>query len=216
MSKINRILNIVINSLLIVLTIVAVFLMFYGENGVLTASRWKAFRYFTVQSNLLVGIVSGISLFYLIFFKDKYPLWLVICKLAAVTSVAVTFMTVMVYLGPLMGYDKVFLNANLFMHLIIPLLSIAHFILIEPKIEFKFIQTLYAIIPVSLYGIIYQINVAAHNDYGNIDGYDWYGFGTYGLGIGMLALIGTISMGFGLAVAIYFPYQKTKIKKFHE
>lgn len=216
MNEKLRIYNFVNNVLLVALVIAAVLAMFFGSSGVLSAKHWLSFKYFTVDSNVFVGISSLISLFYLRKRNCQIPKWLMLFKLASTVSVGITFFTVMGYLGPLMGYDQVFLNANLYMHLIIPLLSMISFVLLEPKLDLKFNANLFAIIPVTVYGVFYQINVAAHNDYGNIEGADWYAFGTYGLGIGLVVLLVTIAMGFGISVLIRFLYKKIKIKSLHE
>ena len=60
-----RVINFVSNVLQFALVVAAVFAMFFGKGGTLSASKWLAFRYFTVDSNFLVGIASFISLFYL-------------------------------------------------------------------------------------------------------------------------------------------------------
>ena len=212
MSERLRKINFVSNTLIMALVIASVFAMFFGKGGTLSATRWQSFKYFTVDSNVLVGISSAISMYYL-WKKDRdYSLWLMLFKLASTVSVAITFVTVMGYLGPLMGYDKVFLDANLYMHLIVPLLAMFSFVLFEPKINLKFWGNLIAIVPVTIYGVFYQINVAVNNDYGNIEGADWYGFGSYGPLIGLLMLLITILMGFGLSVLLTYLYKKIIIK----
>ena len=218
MNKKLRIINICVNSLIVVLAIVAVFLMFFGNDGILSSSRWKAFRYFTVQSNLFMAITSAISLYYLIFKLEKYLTWLTITKLVATSGVAVTFLTVLFYLTPLLGSQagQLYLHANLFMHVLIPVIAIVLTTMLEPKKEYRFLMNLYSMLPVTIYGIIYLSCVAAFDDYGNVDGWAWYAFGKYGLGIGALCLGMIIAMSFGLSVAMYIIQKKTKIKSIHE
>lgn len=217
MNKKVWISNIITNSIIVALMIVAVLLMFFGEAGVLASSRWSAFKYFTIQSNVFTGLASLASLIYLLVNKDKeYPGWLAIVKLVSVTSVGVTFVVVMTYLGAIYGYPFLFKNANLFLHGIIPVLAIVFYAIFEPKMKLRFTLNLYSLLPVTIYGIIYLINVAAKNDYGNYKGADWYAFGTYGLGIGVLCLMIIIVLEFGLSVGLYFLHQKTSIKKLHE
>lgn len=218
MNKKTRIINIICNSLIVVLTIVAVLLMFFGKSDILSGSRWEAFKFFTVQSNVFAGIAAGISLFYLLFKKDKYPAWVSVTKLVAASGVAVTFFTVVTYLSIVYkdNLSMLYLGANMFMHVIIPILSILSVVLFEPKTKLRFAMNLYSMLPVTIYGIIYIANVAAHNDYGNVKGWDWYAFGTYGLGIGVLCLSIIIALSFAFSVGMYFLFQKTKIKKIHD
>ena len=217
MSKKVFITNIITNSIIVMLMIVAVLLMFFGDPGVLASSRWSAFKYFTIQSNLFAGLASLASLIYILVKKDEeYPGWLVVIKLVSSVSVGVTFTVVMTYLGAVYGYPLLFNNANLYLHGIIPVLAMTFFALFEPKTKLRFTMNLYSLLPVTIYGIFYLTNVAIRNDYGNIKGADWYAFGAYGLGIGFLCLFIIIVMSFGISVGLYFLHQKTSIKKLHE
>ena len=215
MNEKLRVYNFVSNLVISALVVAAVFAMFFGSSGILQASHWSAFKYFTVDSNVLVGITSLISLFYLWKRNGKYPLWLMLFKMAATVSVGITFMTVILYLGPIYGYPMMFENANLYMHLIIPVLALITFAVLDPKEELKFRYNFLDLIPVIIYGIFYLINVAATNDYGNVYGNDWYAFGTFGLGIGFVCLMFIIILGFLISLALYFLYKKIKIKTIH-
>ena len=208
--------NVIVNAVIVILTIIGIFLMFFGPGGALANSRWEVFKYFTVQSNLFAAITAGISLFYLLFKKDKeYPGWLIITKLTSAVSVAITFFVVIIYLGPIYGYPFLYSGANFLFHGLIPALAMAAFATIEPKRTIKYLHNLFSLIPVAIYGTVYMINVAAHNDFGNYQGADWYAFGTYGIGIGIAFLFGIIAMEFIISNGLYFLHQKTTIKKLH-
>ncbi len=217
MNKKVWITNIVVNSLIVALTIVAVLLMFFGDPNVLASSRWEAFKYFTVQSNVFAALAAVLSLIYLIFKrKEEYPGWLEVIKLVSTVGVAITFFVVIIYLGPIYTYPPLFQKANLFLHGIIPVIAMLAICITEPKMKLKFAMNLYSMLPVLIYGIAYLVNVAVRNDYGNYKGADWYAFGTYGLGIGFLCLFIIIALSFGLSVGFYFLHQKTRIKALHE
>ena len=212
----TRNLNLFFDLLIVFFVIISVYEMMTGSDGILSGSRWKAFKYFTVQSNVFMAVSASISLYYLLFKKEKYPTWVVIVKMIAVICLTVTFLTVLGYLAPLMGFLAVFEGANFYMHLIVPVLSIVTFILLEPKVDIKFKWNFFSIIPTGTYGTIYIICVAAFNDYGNVSGWDWYAFGTYGIGIGLVMLFGLNLVGFGSSVAISKLYKKIKIETLHE
>ena len=211
-----RIYNFISNTLIVALVLAAIVSVFFGSSGILQASHWEAFKYFTVDSNVLVGITSLLSLIYLWKKDGKYPLWLVICKMAATISVGITFATVMLYLGPIYGYHMMFENYNLFMHLIIPVIALITFLLLEPKSELKFKYNFFTLIPVSIYGLFYLINLAVTNDYGNVYGNDWYAFGTFGIGIGLVCLVVIILLGFLISISLYFGHKKIRFKSLHE
>lgn len=206
-------LNLFFNFLLVVLVAISIYLMITTSDGFVKGSKLHALKYFTVQSNIFIGISAFISLFYLLFKKDRYPTWLTILKLISTTCLTLTFLTVMGYLAPLMGLFNVFLGANLYMHLFIPVVSIFTFIFIEPKVDLKFKWNLFSMIPSGTYGTIYIICLAANNDYGNIDGWDWYAFGTYGLGVGFIMLIGLNLVAFGSSIGLYLLYKKVRKKE---
>ena len=213
MNTRKRYLNLFFNFLIVVLVLISIYLMITTSDGIIKGSKLKALKYFTVQSNIFMGISAFISLFYLLFKKDKYPTWLTILKLISTTCLTLTFLTVLAYLAPLMGINMVFLGANLYMHLFIPVVSIFTFIFIEPKVDLKFKWNFFSMIPSGTYGTIYIICLTAFNDFGNIDGWDWYAFGTYGLGVGFIMLIGLNLVALGSSIVLYLLYKKVRKKE---
>ena len=213
MNTRKRYLNLFFNFLIVVLVLISIYLMITTSDGIIKGSKLKALKYFTVQSNIFMGISAFISLFYLLFKKDKYPTWLTILKLISTTCLTLTFLTVLAYLAPLMGINMVFLGANLYMHLFIPVVSIFTFIFIEPKVDLKFKWNFFSMIPSGTYGTIYIICLTAFNDFGNIDGWDWYAFGTYGLGVGFIMLIGLNLVALGSSIGLYLLYKKVRKKE---
>ena len=213
MNTRKRNLNLFFNFLIVILVLISIYLMITTSDGIIKGSKLKALKYFTVQSNIFMGISAFISLFYLLFKKDKYPTWVTILKLISTTCLTLTFLTVLAYLAPLMGINMVFLGANLYMHLFIPVVSIFTFIFIEPKVDLKFKWNFFSMIPSGTYGTIYIICLTAFNDFGNIDGWDWYAFGTYGLGVGFIMLIGLNLVALGSSIGLYLLYKKVRKKE---
>ena len=216
MSKKSWIINVTTNSLIVVLTIVAILLMFFGDPSVLASTRWEAFKYFTVQSNVFAAITALISLIYLFKKNKSYPVWLITTKLVSSVGVGVTFTVVIVYLVQIYPIELLYNNANLFLHGIIPVLAIASFVLLEPKAKINFKVNFFSLLPVGIYGTFYLINVAANNDFGNYNGADWYAFGKFGVWIGLLSLSIILIMSFAISVGVYLLHQKTRIKCFFE
>ena len=183
--KISFILNIVI----VIFTILASIMMFTdfkfmnGIEPILEVTKLGMFKFFTVDSNLLVGIASLILAIYekrlLNNRITSIPIKYYILKFIATVSVSLTFLVVFFYLGPISpnGISSLLQNSNLFFHLIIPLLSMVSFIFFEYNDSFKFKYVLYSIIPTVAYEIFYLINVLIHIENGKVSPqYDWYYF----------------------------------------
>ena len=190
--------------------IFSVLYMFLGpkQDGALVDNTFEALKFFTVESNLFIGIVAFIS--YLYNKRGKNPLWLTVLKYVATGSVALTFFTVVFYLGPLIGILSLLVGPNLYMHLITPVLAMIYFIFIEPRTdEFKFKHTFLCPLPCLIYGVGYITNVALTNGYGTTQN-DWYAFGTFGLGIGIAVFGVMIIFMYGIGVGLYFAHKKVK------
>lgn len=213
LTKKGYIANIVANTIIVLLMITAIIMMFNINVAALSeANKWANFKYFTVLSNVYMGIASAISLFYLIFKKYNYPNWLITLKLSGTVSVFITFITTMLYLAPLMGFWPVMQGANFIMHLVLPLSALFTYIFFEPKLKTPLWHFIFGMAPVSIYGIIYLINVAVKNDFGNVNGADWYLFGAYGIGPGIGVLAGLIIASFGFTILFKFLHKKIIIK----
>ena len=150
-----------------------------GET-LLEVSKLEMFKFYTVDSNILMGIISLIFIIYerkLINNKIKeIPKKVYILKLIATSGITLTFITTSFFLAPLYGFYAMFNNNNLFFHLVIPVLSIITYILFE-KHDNKYKYAFFGIIPMFLYSIFYISNVLIHLNKGGLTfKYDFYGF----------------------------------------
>lgn len=184
--------SIAINSIIFVLTVFATVSMIIGfhfmDNSLeYSATNWAAFKYFTVDSNVLAGIVSLIYVLYLCrkhrassaSQRHATPRWLSMLKLAATTGVTLTMMVTVFFLAPSSsrGFFALFKNSNFFFHFLIPVLCIISFIFFEPVNEVRLSHTLAGIIPMLLYSVFYITNILVHMNNGQIDTkYDLYNF----------------------------------------
>lgn len=186
-DKKTRLVSIVINFAILIMTLISWFCMMFMSNGNLSSSGIGSLKYFTVLSNLLVGIASGIfAVFKLIDLKNdkSVPIWAMLLKYSATVSVTLTLLVVVFYLAPVEvinggSYFSMFLGANLFFHFIIPVIAILDFVLLEfkPSLQFKYSVT--GLIPMFLYAIFYLFNVSLKlvaSEFDGIKTYDWYGF----------------------------------------
>ena len=144
MSKRSKVLNLIslVSNALIILFVCGAFVwsFFQKAEGELLSKGITSLKYYTVLSNLLLG-VSAIPM--LIFSVQnakkgeiKTPLWAIVLKFAAVVATTITFLTVVVVFIPLAikeghSWLSLFSETNLFNHLITPLVGLLGFCLCE-------------------------------------------------------------------------------------
>ena len=181
-------LSIISNILIFTFTVFATVVMFTGFKFMdgdlpLSINGLEAFKYFTVESNVMMGIIALVFLFFEIRLMkkkvNKIPNWIYALKLVFTVGVALTMLTTMCFLAPTtpFGYFSMFKNANLFYHFLTPLLSIITFVFFEGTNNIRYRYTFVGVIPMVLYAIFYVWNVIIHAENGYINMmYDWYGF----------------------------------------
>lgn len=201
------IISFAINILVFLLFVTGTIIMFTIGSGALTSKGFTVFKYFTFQSNIFMGAVAFIYGYYqwLILRKkiDKIPHVLGVFNHIAVTAVGLTFIIVILVLGPGYGYDKMYNNANLFFHALVPILAIVNYLFFKKETKIRFKETLYAMIPCTLYGIVYFIVVVSQNAYGNL-AIDFYNFGKDGPFIGALYFLAIIAISYIFGLFLYF------------
>ncbi len=176
--------SLILNILITLLTIFASIIMFtgikitHGAEPLLETSKIGMFKFFTVDSNIFMGLISLLFIIKEIkneeITKNMYRL-----KLMSTTAVSLTFIIVFTYLGPIAagGIKSMLQNSNLFFHLIIPVLSIINLTLFEKTDKLKRKDTLYGIIPTVIYALFYLTNILIHVENGKVSPiYDWYWF----------------------------------------
>lgn len=186
--------SLIMNIIIVLLVVFASIVMFTGikfmegPDLVLTATKLSMLRFFTVDSNLFMGVVALIFIYKDIEFlcgkskditKDYY-----ILKLMATGAVSLTFFVVFAYLGPISkgGINSMLLNSNLFFHLVIPVLSILTFILFEGTNKLNLKDIWCGLLPVIIYSVFYITNIVIHIENGAVSPiYDWYWFVQGGL-----------------------------------
>ena len=150
------------------------------KHGQFSAGGLENLKYFTVLSNLLQGVVSACCawrLFTLLLGgRRPFPPGLIRMKYMATTSVALTFFTVLGFLGPVFGYENMYQGANFWFHLVVPVLSMVDFCLVDREGTVKAREIPFAALPMLLYGLFYVGNLRLNGVGRGADTYDWYGF----------------------------------------
>ena len=216
---------IILNLTIFVFTLFATISMlvgfqFMGKLMVLSEKNYMAFKYFTVDSNVLAGLISLAYVIYKLGPKGKntteLPQAFYILKLAATTGVTLTMMVTVFFLAPTShgNFLHFFTNSNFFMHLITPLLCIISFVFFEPSKPQKFIISLTGIIPMMLYSFYYIPNILLHLENGQPSKtYDWYGFLQGSLNTAWFVLPFLYLITWIFAIALWALNKKLSVKK---
>ena len=150
-------LDLVINALIFVCTALC-FVLDFRQEGIWS---WKngarALRFFTILSNLFCACACLAVVFCLR--SGALPRWVWIVKYVGTSAVTVTLLTVMVFLGPALGYKSQLSGAGFYYHLVGPLLAIVSFCFLERVFDLSFVLSLLGIVPVLLYGLFYLYKV---------------------------------------------------------
>ena len=183
--------SLILNSLIVVFTAFATTCMILGVNlfsrsdavRAFTASNLSAFKYYTVDSNVLGGLVAlAYICFEVALSKGKItriPKILHLLRLAAATGLTLTMLVTAFFLIPQFGehWYILYIDNNFFFHLTVPLLSIITFIFFEPDTKLSLKDSVFGIITMATYAVFYTINVFVHLGNGHpLKDYDWYGF----------------------------------------
>lgn len=161
-----------------------------GEAGTLSAARLAMFKYFTVDSNVLMGIfalIAAIEQYQILKGKkEDISKYNYILQLAGTVGLTVTMLVTIFFLAPTMaaeyGWFANFKNSNFLFHLLNPILSIVVFLGFEKTEKINFRHTFSGILPLGLYAVYYVIQNIIHVEDGMVNkSYDWYGFFMMGL-----------------------------------
>lgn len=177
--------DLILNVLIVLSTVWAMRYYYVAGPDPLGSVGNGCFKYFTTDSNILVGIAALIMLIFNIarLFKPDavMPRWVSVLKYAGTSAVALTMLTVVFFLGPvcaisggLHGYLRMFEGNTLVLHLTTPLIAIISFIFFERDNSFGLGDCLIASLPSYIYSIVYFALVVCFKVWT-----DWYGF-TFG------------------------------------
>ena len=207
MMQTETVISAVLNILAVILTGAGTYVMLKGIDADehLAADGWGSIKYFTVQSNLLYGIYAGVfaAAEFIYGTAEAMPHIFYLLKYIFTVGVTLTMMTVLCYLAPIVekSYPPLFKGANLYFHLLVPLLGIISFCFFEKSAQISLPEVFLGLIPFILYGIYYSINALSHAENGQVSlKYDWYSFLAKGIDKAAAACV----IMFAAATAICF------------
>ena len=123
----------------------------------------KTFRMYTVLSNMFVGISIAMTIPFTvdgIRHKNYHlPRWIINLMFISISCITLTFFISLTLLSPYAGFVKMMASgSNLFLHSLVPILSIVTFLFVNTSHNVKFRTTIYALIPVIIYATVYLIS----------------------------------------------------------
>ena len=202
-----------LNILIILLELFAVIWMMSGpRGGILSGNRLSALRFFTVDSNILLGITAIVAAIdekrVLDGKKDSVSASTSIAKLVGTVGVTLTMIVTVFYLVPTTaaayGVFALFTYSNFFFHLVNPILAIITFLFFEQTDRIAFKHTFTGVIPMLIYAVYYVGIALAHSHNGVIaKGYDWYGFFVFGTESAVIIVPILILLTYGISFLLW-------------
>lgn len=187
----------------------------FGWLGTMGAKGWDTFRFYTNDSNILLGIaclVYGVAdLLVLRHPEKKIPKAISLFRLVATASVTITFLTVMAFLAPTIGwfiaFDPVYF---LWVHTLFPILAIVSEIFLDLDCRFRIVDNLWSFAATTLYaGIIVPLvsTGVIEDPYGftNVTAQPWY----------MSVLVFVLLPGGSFGVSLLLAWLRSLVLKKH-
>lgn len=188
----SALVSIVINAAIAVISVLAWVSVVWGhgDDSNLMTHGLASLKYYTVLSNLFSGAVSAAYCIQMLSQDNGPDVWMLALKLTGTTTVMVTFFTVMLFLGPTMGWALMLKSGNFWLHLALPLAATADLCLFVPLAGLPFVATLGPVVFTALYAAWYIRRVLRYGTERDGVVYDHYGFGRWGLDkIGLVAKV---------------------------
>lgn len=174
---------------IVFLTLFALIVMYCGLDisQLLSAKGISMLKYYTVDANFLTAFAALLAIPWELRAAGNpgkaLPHGILLLYFAGVVSLAVTFLTVIFFLGPLLGWAKICEGSNLCMHLIMPVFVLILFVWSGYGREISAGERIIGILPTALYGTGYLIHILMTDTSFGTNGNDWYGFAQWGLGM---------------------------------
>ena len=201
----------IVNAFLFLSTIIVTYITLCfgtvaGQVDTGTTYGWMYIITFTVQSNILLGLIALVNLIFGIRnlkLNKPIPRAALVWYLVASSATMLTALTVIFFLAPMRAiggrnYFDMLLGPMFFFHFFNPFLSAAAFIYLTPKIKFTRPDCLFALLPPIAYAAPYILNVIILEAWP-----DFYNFTFGGHYIAILPVFIAISaVTFGIATAL--------------
>ena len=161
---VNSWLNLIFSILIVTLVFVSVVInLLASPTEIVEEVGIKTFRMFTVLSNMLVGIASAMTIPFAVdgIRKRNYhlPRWIVTLTFVSVNCISLTFLISLTILSPRAGFAQIMIEGkNLFLHTVVPIISIVTFLFVNVYHTVKFKTAFLAVLPVCIYAMVYLVS----------------------------------------------------------
>ena len=155
-------------------------------------------RFFTVQSNLMMGLTALIYLLTrqlaLCGVLRRVPRWVRGMKLVFTSTLGLTLLVVLFYLVPVQGIAGKFSGGNFWFHLVLPVAALADWCLLDDSGPVPAAAVAVSGLPVTLYGAAYLSNLIRNGYGGRGHPNDWYAFAEGGGPLVPVLLVAMIAL----------------------
>ena len=181
------ILSLIINVAIVIMVAFSLYAMyvgfnFMGKKGEMEALGNEMFRYFTIDSNILMGICSLVmaiaETMVILGYSNELSPVIYTVKLMGTSAVMLTLLVTTFFLVPQFKNPIVlFYNSNLFFHAVVPILAFVSFVFVENGINLPLSSSIIGALPTMIYAVYYVEEIYRHLDNGRVDKYyDFYNF----------------------------------------
>ena len=207
----------IINAFLFLSTIIVTYVTLSfgtlaGQVDTNVEESWFYILTFTVQSNILLGLIAAVNIIFSVrsLIKNKPIPRAALCwYLVASSAAMLTALVVIFFLAPMRviggrNYFDMLLGPMFFFHFFNPFLSAAAFIYLTPAIRFARPDCLLALLPPIAYAGPYILNVVILNNW-----YDFYNFTFGGHNLAILPVFIVIStITFSIASGLVYLHNR--------
>ncbi len=209
------ILSLIINIAIVIMVAFSLYAMyvgfnFMGKRGAMEAMGSEMFRYFTIDSNILMGICSLImaiaELMVALGCLNEMPSLIYIIKLMGTSAVMLTLLVTTFFLAPQFKNPIIlFYNSNLFFHAIVPILAFVSFVFLEKGTDLPLSSTIIGALPTMAYAVYYVKGIYRHLKDGKVDKhYDFYNFTGGKKEMTPIAAVVVITIAYLISILIWF------------
>ena len=213
-SDIRRILIFLLDLLVVAVVTYAVIRMVEStKGGALVSGGLGALKYYTVLSNIFCAFSCLCAALHFIITRGRnLPNWLYVFRLMGSSVVSVTFLVVIIFLGPVYGYKLMFTGVSFWLHLVAPLAAIIGQLLLKSGKQLPFRTSFLGIVPTVFYGIGYiSVNALQWTGTSNPKT-DFYRFLAWGWGIGVGIFFGIFLINW-LVSLLYWAVGRSSVEE---
>ena len=171
LSKKQKIISIILKLVIIISAVVGTIMSAVASIEAFMGGE-TVFMYFTIQSNILIALVSLIGLFIILLNKKVNHVWNII-KFVSTISISLTGLVFGFVLAPTMGIEA-WSIPNILTHVIVPISAIVDFFIVCSIVKYKKIEVIYVVISPLLYAIYASIGYVLNWQFSKNTNYPYF------------------------------------------